>query len=112
VHDPAMVRRRQFGVREGGRCRLRGEPSRAGACTADEDSRSAAGDEDVFAAVVVERLSVEATESPSPAASRSPSHSFLVAHRSELVALSSSVMCLWLSPTAYRTVSGSGSSSN
>jgi len=46
----------------GGRCLIRGEPLRAGACTADEDIRSAAGDEDEFAAVVIKRLSVQATE--------------------------------------------------
>src|SRR5260370_446405 len=80
----------------------------------------ATGNEHVFAAVVGNRLAGEAAvERLQLAVERlqlevgdvkEPSHSFLVAHHRELVAPSSRVMSIRLSPTAYRFVCGTGSS--
>src|SRR5215213_4401158 len=46
-----------------------------------------------------------------PATSTRPSHSFFVAHQSEISSPESSVMSMRLSPTAYRSVCGTGAGS-
>src|SRR5216683_3231041 len=113
VHDATMVRR-QFGVREVRPLLLRGEPSSSRGVQRERGSVLSGGRRRRIRGLSSSSGSLSTlpkrASSSSPATSRSPSHSFLVAHHSELVAPSSSVMSIRFSPTAYRILCGSGSS--